>query len=374
MSEKPPFELFPWQKRQAALLYHFASLEYLKGLKPQIDELIAWTDTVLDDRSGLDAIGLAELNWAPSDTAANFSTHAFPALVEFQESTARDIAQRAFESYDITGAHQCARMLQEYGGQMIWATPEQAAEFKERFERIYKYASEIDYVMQRPPTLDDSVFRNGWLAHKQLFPKLPKFKVRTDVESVTDAIPPRTGVYVPQDDPYGALQFRWTGGGYGELCECVTFSAIGLDVMRLLGWDSLFDIDQDALFQFSQRPEYRSVFKDYDGNPVADAEEATYAVLEAAYTRRPCKWYYVELVNDEYEDHDGTYAGTLEVKDKPVQRSIPAGQPCPRSGWWHTPARSDSRRRFTEGEVFPAIENSDYGATFWLWDENQSAR
>lgn len=367
MTEKVPFELFPWQKRQAALLYHFASLDYLKGLKPQIDELIAWTDAVLSNRSHLDSLGLAQANWKPSDTAANFSTYAFPALLEFQQGTAWDIAQRAFEHYGITGAYQCARMLENYAGQMLWATYEQEEEFKARFERIYKYASEIDRVMQRPPTAEDSVFRNGWLAHKHLFPRLPKFKVRTNIEGENDKIPPRTGVYVPQDDPYGALQFRWTGGGYGELCECNTFSAIGLEVMRMFGRESSWAVNQDALFEFSQRPEYCGVFKDYDGNPVVNAEEATYAVLDAARIRRPCKWYFVELINGEYEDHDGSYAGATEVQTKPVQRRIPGGMPCPRAGWWYTPARFDSRRYFKEGEVFPVIEGSDYGSTFWQW-------
>lgn len=37
-------ELNPWHKRQTARLYYFASLNYLKGLPPLIDEWIAFTD------------------------------------------------------------------------------------------------------------------------------------------------------------------------------------------------------------------------------------------------------------------------------------------------------------------------------------------
>jgi len=47
-----------------------------------------------------------------------------------------------------------------------------------------------------------------------------------------------------------------------------------------------------------------------------------------------------------------------------------AGRPCPREGYWFTPAKTDSRRFFMQGEVMPAFE-SQYGATIWQWDEQQ---
>ena len=47
-----------------------------------------------------------------------------------------------------------------------------------------------------------------------------------------------------------------------------------------------------------------------------------------------------------------------------------AGEPCPREGWWFTPAKADSRRHFMQGEVMPAF-TTDYGATVWQWDELQ---
>lgn len=65
-------------------------------------------------------------------------------------------------------------------------------------------------------------------------------------------------------------------------------------------------------------------------------------------------------------------AGHAAVEEPRVER-VPAGQPCPRSGWWHTPAQANSRRYFQQGDVFPGIDASDYGATFWLWSPDQSA-
>jgi hypothetical protein len=48
----------------------------------------------------------------------------------------------------------------------------------------------------------------------------------------------------------------------------------------------------------------------------------------------------------------------------------PAGQPCPKAGYWFTPAQADSRRRFKAGEVMPSL-GGDYGETIWQWDEKQ---
>jgi hypothetical protein len=52
-------------------------------------------------------------------------------------------------------------------------------------------------------------------------------------------------------------------------------------------------------------------------------------------------------------------------------RRVEAGQPCPREGWWTTPAKSDSRRHFKHGEAMPTF-TTDYGSTIWQWDDNQS--
>jgi hypothetical protein len=48
-----------------------------------------------------------------------------------------------------------------------------------------------------------------------------------------------------------------------------------------------------------------------------------------------------------------------------------AGQPCPKTGYWMTPAKAGSRRYFQQGEVMPTV-TSDYGSTIWQWDNDQS--
>ena len=47
-----------------------------------------------------------------------------------------------------------------------------------------------------------------------------------------------------------------------------------------------------------------------------------------------------------------------------------AGQPCPRRGYWVTPAQAESRRQFEQGEAMPAV-SGDYGKTIWQWDLDQ---
>jgi hypothetical protein len=48
-----------------------------------------------------------------------------------------------------------------------------------------------------------------------------------------------------------------------------------------------------------------------------------------------------------------------------------AGQPCPREGFWFTPAKTNSRRYFHAGQVMPDV-GGDYGETIWQWDQSQT--
>lgn len=55
-----------------------------------------------------------------------------------------------------------------------------------------------------------------------------------------------------------------------------------------------------------------------------------------------------------------------------VPSRVPAGKPCPVTGYWFTPAKPNSRRYIKQSEIFPEIEASSYGATFWQWSPDQS--
>jgi hypothetical protein len=55
----------------------------------------------------------------------------------------------------------------------------------------------------------------------------------------------------------------------------------------------------------------------------------------------------------------------------PLRLRCPGGESCPNAGYWFTPAKEQSRRRFASGELMPVIERAGWGATIWYRDEIQ---
>lgn len=82
-----------------------------------------------------------------------------------------------------------------------------------------------------------------------------------------------------------------------------------------------------------------------NGSPVTRAEDTT--------------WYFVAAPATDQPLEPSPYRGRCE-----------AGQPCPREGYWLTPARPNSRRHFKQGELMPDTQ-SRWGVTIWQWDEQQ---
>lgn len=52
---------------------------------------------------------------------------------------------------------------------------------------------------------------------------------------------------------------------------------------------------------------------------------------------------------------------------------VESGQPCPKTGYWFTPAQANSRRAFKQGDIMPAFEDSRWGATLWYWSGEDDA-
>lgn len=46
----------------------------------------------------------------------------------------------------------------------------------------------------------------------------------------------------------------------------------------------------------------------------------------------------------------------------------PANQPCPKSGYWFTLAKADSRSYFRQGETMPDYPNNNWGEVIWQFD------
>lgn len=368
-----PFELNIHQKRQATLLYHYTSMEYLLGLKARIDALIAGTDITLDtaQAQGRDAL-IANPRWGVRDTAANWSSFAYPALKDFQQSTAWHIASRVNEVYGKTGAYQCSRMLQEHS--MLWATEEEEGQFEAIWNAVYSYASKIDGSTKRQAGWDDFSFALEWREVGLHFQRLPEFRICFDVEVETGKVPPRTGVYVPQDDPYGALQFGWSGDSQGALGKAEILNSFGLHAMQSVGRKDIW-INQEKMAAFANLPESRKILKEDDlvEFPVIP-QLAPSAVARSAFTSRPCKWYFVELLPNQWEintseENKAPSSGNLPDER---QRRLP-GQEVSTTGYWYTPALpgDEGKRFFRQGERFPDTARTAYGEVIWYFDPAQ---
>lgn len=59
------------------------------------------------------------------------------------------------------------------------------------------------------------------------------------------------------------------------------------------------------------------------------------------------------------------------VKTPETRLGIHAGQACPESGYWFTPAKAGSRRHFKQGETMPDLGTA-WGSTIWQWDDQQT--
>jgi hypothetical protein len=81
----------------------------------------------------------------------------------------------------------------------------------------------------------------------------------------------------------------------------------------------------------------------------------------------PCLWTLVERV----ADSGGTAGWGAETPTDAALSRCVGGESCPRSGWWFTPAKANSRRYFKAKDIMPDVD-SKYGSTIWQWDIDQS--
>ncbi|MGP9763962.1 hypothetical protein ACT3TM_13705, partial [Psychrobacter sp. AOP22-C1-30] len=48
-----------------------------------------------------------------------------------------------------------------------------------------------------------------------------------------------------------------------------------------------------------------------------------------------------------------------------------AGQLCPKSGYWFTQAKSDSRAYFKQGHIMPDYPNNNWGEVIWQFESEE---
>jgi hypothetical protein len=151
--------------------------------------------------------------------------------------------------------------------------------------------------------------------------QIPEYAPDMSIECKTGELVPWTGVWVPS-----------TGMGTAALA----FARQGVQVMQ---------------------PAYEAARMSGDGEDIED-----YALIE-------CKWFAVRPTG-RMIPHPALIASSQDSDGKSLR--CDANKPCPRDGFWFTPAQPGSRRYFKQGDLMPEV-GGDYGATIWQRDQNQDA-
>lgn len=88
-----------------------------------------------------------------------------------------------------------------------------------------------------------------------------------------------------------------------------------------------------------------------------------YRVLTYDERAIPTTWTLVEKI----ADSGGGIPGASDPWLAGIRERCIAGEACPRTGWWTTPAAL-ARRRFVAGAVMPEL-GGDWGTTVWQLDQ-----
>jgi hypothetical protein len=331
--------LTSWQKTQATLLYEFSSISYLKEMQSSLNDLIRHVENILDLAKNQDRDAhLHSSKWDSRDTSENWSSNAWPFLKNFQLTTSRQLAERALEKYNITGTNQFERGIAEYSTQ--WASTEEEQKLKFLIERVASYSNNIDYTLDKnslSSKWNDFNLTKTWAKFKDTQNSIPLFRIRDDILVESSKTPPRTGVYICVDDPNASLQFAWAGDTRGKLLAGKTFNALGISALNFVGRDDLWT-NGEKMLQFVLQNKNDPLLKNdafYSDSKTAVLSPSL--VARNAFTTISGRWSYVELIHGEFENDNSTsqIAHSSEIK-------IAGGQICTLSGYYFTPAKSDS--------------------------------
>jgi hypothetical protein len=303
MNQMTTDALGPWQRRQAAMLLHYASLDYLKNLHHIVRELVNGNEAPMLDlarRQGR-ASALVNARWGMRDTAGKWR-NAWPVVRDVELLLAKDIARRSAGRYGLPTVVEF--FYDNERRDFSYPTEPEQQQYEAFASLISDYARRIDATLEARENSqwDDHGFACVFANFIDECPRIPKFHVRTDVAFPTGTVPPWTGAYVSRSDPNAALQFAWTGAAGCELRNARTFNEIGLAALEQVGRSDLW-FNRDKMFTFATSPAYASRFHDelHFGAEVFK-DLAPSAVAGAAFINQPSDWYFVEVVEDDFED------------------------------------------------------------------------
>lgn len=313
-------ELSPWRRRQIAMLYRFASLEYLLDIQRMISQLISG-----EHSPGIDKmVAAARVRMTRGPPMHNdpklWERNSRDVLEQMQSLLAEDIKQHASGRY-IAGS--LGHFFTQVARSDAYDTLRMMDEYHVYSELVYDRISPTEDILvnhRRQNSVDDYWFAHLYANFVADRPRIPKFRIRTDISVESGACPPRAGVYVCANDPNAAPQFAWPGGDRGTLTDSSTFNEVGLAALAAVGRESLW-FDQNKMVEFVRSKEFSSLF---DDRTRATPELAIGAVASISTVRSPAAWHFVEIEQEDFEDSAlGWHQKLVSQPDAPVAHPDP---------------------------------------------------
>jgi hypothetical protein len=83
-------------------------------------------------------------------------------------------------------------------------------------------------------------------------------------------------------------------------------------------------------------------------------------------TRQATLWTLIERVADE----GGPIPGQEPWREHAPPTRVKSGQPCPREGYWCSPANRSTPLIFKKGEIMPIVTSTEFAQNYWQWSRN----
>ena len=156
------------------------------------------------------------------------------------------------------------------------------------------------------------------------------------------------------------------------------YTIINQSIMESLGGESalrhsfsgrgdveILNYNEGLIIRAGDYPELGALM---DGHPAAYV--AVNNVLKPARIHNPDQLHSYSPHGNCFEK-ESTYQWYTRFDQNDKKSSNPSrlesGQACSKAGYWFTPAQSDSRRHFEQGEIMPSFSGSNWGDTLWYW-------
>lgn len=312
----------PLIPQEIFLLERYASLAYLEALRDTWSEMVEHLDSCLE-RFMLDLPADYRSRPLAEQPDAVWGELVLPNFRDTLDSLNRACA--LLRSGDLAGLSSCNGPLSDYKGQTEFWSGWMSRDDENRYGALLNAAVLMAANIQATEGAywDPGDLTSGYdtVSRGPLDPPSawPAYRLSDKIKVATDTPLPVSGIYLP-DVANSCAQF---------LHE-----------------------------RYSVAPPARVVR--YSGQTAAASDNSS----EIASEDQPCVWTLV------VRTLEAIPAAQPTVAEPPTERVI-AGQACPRSGVWFTPARIGSRRHFEQGETMPSL-NSDFGITIWQWHPDQS--